>query len=104
GGGGELLDVGRGEARVRVLPLEARVAAVVAQGQHEPFAITVGIAAAGEAVAYALHPRTGWFPTIHRIEVAREENAAGNYDLATGSAPPPAGQPPPTRRAPPSSR
>jgi len=74
------------DAHVRVLTLAAQVDAVVAQGPFGPFAAAIGIAAAGEAVARALHARTGWFPVIHRIEVAREENAAAGYDLATGSA------------------
>ena len=82
----QLLDLVQRDARVRVLTREAPVAAVVAQGEHQPFAITVGIAAGGEAAARALHARTGWFPTIHRVEVAREENTAGGYDLTTGSA------------------
>jgi len=83
---GRLLDLIRRDARVRVLTLAAQLEAVVAQGPHAPFALTVGIATAGERVARALHARTGWFPTIRRIEVAREENVAGGYDLATGGA------------------
>jgi hypothetical protein len=82
----QLLDLVRRDARVRILTLDAQVEAVAAQGPHEPFAIAVGIAAAGEAVARALHARTGWFPAIQRVEVAREENASGGYDLATGAA------------------
>jgi hypothetical protein len=82
----KLLDLVRRDARVRILTLEAQVEAVAAQGPHPPFAIAVAIAAAGEAVTRALHARTGWFPKVHRVEVAREENAAGGYDLATGSA------------------
>jgi hypothetical protein len=81
-----LLDLVRREARVRILTLEAQVEAVVAQGAHAPFAVTVGIAAAGESVARALHARTGWFPRIRRVEVAREESDAGGYDLVTGGA------------------
>ena len=83
---GRLLDLIRRDARVRVLTLAAQLEAVVAQGPHAPFALTVGIATAGERVARALHARTGWFPTIRRIEVAREENVAGGYDLTTGGA------------------
>src|SRR5438105_2381718 len=83
---GRLLDLIRRDARVRVLTLAAQLEAVVAQGPHAPFALTVGIATAGERVARALHARTGWFPTIRRIEVARAENVAGGYDLATGGA------------------
>jgi hypothetical protein len=83
---GRLLELVTRDARVRVLTLTTQLDAVVAQGPHAPFAVTVGIAAAGETVARALHARTGWFPTIRRIEVAREENADGGYDLATGGA------------------
>ena len=82
----ELFALIQRDAHVRVLTLAAQVDAVVAQGPYSPFAMAIGIAAAGDAVARALHARTGWFPVIHRIEVAREENAAGDYDLATGAA------------------
>lgn len=82
----ELLDLVCRDARVRLLTLDAQLDAVAAQGPHEPFAVAVGIAGPGERVARALHARTGWFPAIRRIEVAREENAAGGYDLATGPA------------------
>ena len=81
-----LLELVQRDPHVRVLTLEAQLQAVVDQGTHAPFEIAVGIAAAGEAVARALHARTGWFPVVHRIAVAREEKAAGGYDLATGSA------------------
>jgi hypothetical protein len=81
-----LLALIRRDAHVRVLTLDSQVDAVVRQGPHAPFAIAIGIAAAGEAVARALHARTGWFPAVRRIEVAREENAAGGYDLSTSGA------------------
>ena len=79
-----LLDVVRREPRVRILTLAAQVDAVAAQGPYAPFEIAVGIGAAGEAVAGALHAETGWFPDIHRIEVAREETSDGGYALVTG--------------------
>jgi hypothetical protein len=81
-----LLDLVRRDARVRVLTLEAQLDAVAAQGPHAPFALTIGIAAAGEAVARALHARTGWFPVIQRVEVAREEDGVGGYALVTDGA------------------
>jgi len=84
----ELLELVRRSAHVRILTLATQVDAVLAQGPFGPFATTVGIAAAGEAVARALHARAAWFPTIHRIEVAREEDGRDGYDLATGSAGP----------------
>jgi len=82
----ELLDLVRRDPRVRILSLPAQLDAVVAQGPHEPFAMAIGVAAAGEAVARALHARAGWFPVIHRIEVAREETVAG--DMSSRRAPP----------------
>jgi hypothetical protein len=84
----ELLELVRRDPRVRILMLPEQVEAVVAQGPYAPFAMAIGIAAAGEAVARALHARAGWFPVIQRVEVAREENGEGGYDLATGCAGP----------------
>lgn len=96
---GRLFDLVRREPHVRVLSLETQLQALIAQGAHAPFESAVGIAAAGEAVARALHARTGWFPVIRRIEVAREEAADGGYDLATGSAGPLGAQLAPVARA-----
>lgn len=79
-----LLDVVRREPRVRILTLAAQVEAIAAQGPYVPFETAVGIGAAGEAVARALHAETGWFPDIHRIEVTREETLDGGYALVTG--------------------
>jgi len=84
-----LLDLVRRDGRVHLLTLDAQVEAVAAQGPHAPFAVGVGIAAAGEAVARALHARTGWFPAIHRIEVTREETSGDGYDLVTPRRPAP---------------
>jgi len=79
-----LLELVQREPHVRVLHLESQLQAVVARGPHQPFAVAVGIAAAGEAVARALHAETGWFPHIHRIEVTREETLDDGYALITG--------------------
>jgi hypothetical protein len=95
----ELLGLVRRDARVRVLTLAAQLDAVVTQGPYGPFALAIGIATAGEAVARALHARAGWFPAIHRVDVAREENAGGGYDLATGAAGPLPEQLAPARHA-----
>ncbi len=58
----ELLTLVRREAqRVIVLQLEDQITQLVAQGNHPPFAVTVGIGQAGERVARQLHQRTGWF-------------------------------------------
>jgi hypothetical protein len=87
-----LLDLVRRDTRVRVLTLDEQLRAVAASGPHPPFALTMGIGGAGERVARALHARTGWFPAIRRVEVRREENAEGGYDLATAGAGPLAAQ------------
>ena len=74
------------EPHVVVLSLAEQLDGVVRSGGHPPFATAIGIGAAGERVARALHARTGWFPSISRIEITREEDAAGGYVL-TASAP-----------------
>jgi hypothetical protein len=63
------------------LTLAAQLDAVVARGDHAPFAAAVGIGAAGARVAEQLHARTGWFPVIHRVDLWREETADGGYAL-----------------------
>jgi hypothetical protein len=70
-------------ARVRVLTLAEQVERVAAQGPHAPFALTLGIGRAGERVARALHARTGWFPTVRRVGLTREEDGAGGYRLVS---------------------
>jgi hypothetical protein len=75
--------VARDTARVKLLTLAQQLDAVVADARHAPFPVAIGIGAAGARVARQLHARTGWFPAIERIEVAREENDAGGYDLST---------------------
>ncbi|MGH7366209.1 MAG: hypothetical protein ACREK9_07345, partial [Candidatus Rokuibacteriota bacterium] len=57
-----------------------------AQGEHAPFALTLGIGAAGERVAQALHGRAGWFPRIRRIGLAREEDGRGGYRVVSTEA------------------
>jgi adenine/guanine phosphoribosyltransferase-like PRPP-binding protein len=74
------------DRRVVMLSAAAQVEAVIARGGHAPFAVTVGIGAAGARVAERLHARTGWFPAIVRAEVWREETEDGGYALA-GPAP-----------------
>ncbi|MGH7386389.1 MAG: hypothetical protein ACREKG_14520 [Candidatus Rokuibacteriota bacterium] len=64
---------------VRILTLGEQIERVVAQGPHTPFALTLGIGAAGERVAQALHERAGWFPRIRRIGLTREEDGRGGY-------------------------
>jgi hypothetical protein len=78
--------VARDVSRVRILTLEEQLAAVVL-GAHAPFALAVGIGRAGERVARQIDARTGWFPRIDRVELAREEHGDG-YALSTLGRPP----------------
>src|SRR5262249_35039057 len=93
---GELMAVlARRADAVRILTLSEQLDGVVAQGTHQPFDLAVGIGRAGEAVARALHARTGWFPRIRVVGLTREEDGDGGYRLvptdsaAPGRAPPP---------------
>jgi hypothetical protein len=80
----ELLTLVRRDAqRVIVLQLEDQITRLVAQGSHPPFAVTVGIGQAGERVARQLHQRTGWFPVMRRVDVTREEDGQGGYNLVS---------------------
>jgi hypothetical protein len=83
---GALFAAMRGEPHVVVISLAEQLDAVLRRGGHPPFATTVGIGAAGARVAQQLHARTGWFPSIARIQVTREEDGQGGYVL-TGPAP-----------------
>jgi hypothetical protein len=83
----ELLALIRSHAHVRILTLEEQLAAV-SQEQHEPFSTAIGIGAAGERVARQLHARTGWFPSIRRVGLTREENGRGGYSLVSTEGPP----------------
>jgi hypothetical protein len=38
-------------------------------------------------VARRVHARTGWFPAVRRVEIAREEDGRGGYALVTGAEP-----------------
>jgi hypothetical protein len=75
--------VQRDAGRVVVLHVAAQMAQLIAQGRHAPFALTLGIGRAGERVAQQLHARTGWFPTIQRVDVTREEDGQGSYTLVS---------------------
>jgi len=76
----------RQAGRVVVLTLAEQLDALVAQGEHSPFAHAIGIGRAGARVAAQVHARTGWFPTIHRVDVWREEDGCGGY-VVSGPAP-----------------
>ena len=82
--------VARDEGRTRILTLEEQLATLV-RGHHAPFEVAVGIGSAGERVARQTHARTGWFPRIERVEVAREERG-DDYALSTLGRPPLAAQ------------
>src|SRR5262245_38469535 len=69
--------------RVVVLQLEEQITSLIAQGSHTPFAITIGIGQAGERVARQLHQRTGWFPVVRRVDITREEDGQGGYNLVS---------------------
>ena len=64
----------RDAGRVVVLTLAKQLEGLVAHGDHAPFAAAVGIGRAGVRVAEAVHARTGWFPSIHRVDLWREED------------------------------
>lgn len=76
----------KAEPHVVVLSLAEQLTGVLARGGYLPFKTTVGIGKAGERVARELHQRAGWFPSIVRVEVTREEAGDGRYVL-TGPAP-----------------
>jgi hypothetical protein len=75
-------------ARISVLSLAQQIDGLVAQERRPPFDVTVGIGRAGERAASQLHARTGWFPRIRRVELARQERADGGYNLVTPGAEP----------------
>jgi hypothetical protein len=68
---------------VRVLTLEEQLQSLSRHGPHAAFPLTIGIGRAGERVARQVHQRTGWFPVVARVDVAREEVAGGGYRLAS---------------------
>jgi len=76
-----LLAAMRREPHVVVITLAEQLDGVLEQGGHPPFATTIGIGGAGERVAAALHARAGWFPTVTRVDVTREEDGRGGYVL-----------------------
>jgi hypothetical protein len=75
--------VRRDADRVTVLDLPGQIEALVARGAHVPFALTVGIGAAGERVARQVHARTGWFPLVRRVDLTRVENGGGGYAVVS---------------------
>lgn len=76
----------RDAERVRILTLGEQVERVVAEGDHAPFALALGIGTAGLRVAAALHARAGWFPRIRRVGLTREEDGRGGYRVISTEA------------------
>ncbi len=70
-----------------VLTLEDQLGRLVGTGPHPTFAVTFGIGVAGEKVAQEVNRRTGWFPSVRRVDVAREEDGKGGYALVTAAGP-----------------
>lgn len=75
--------VRRDPKRVVILKLEDQIEQLCMRGEHTPFALAIGIGRAGERVARQLHARTGWFPTICRVDVTREEDGGGGYHVVS---------------------
>jgi hypothetical protein len=75
--------VRRDPRRVVVLTLEEQMTRLLALGSHAPFSVAVTIGRAGERVARDLHARTGWFPNLRRVDIAREEDGRGGYALVS---------------------
>jgi hypothetical protein len=77
--------VRRDPRRVVVLTLEAQIERLLARGTYPPFALAIGIGRAGERVAQQLHARAGWFPKIARVDITREEDGHGGYNVVATS-------------------
>jgi hypothetical protein len=73
----------RDPRRVVLLTLESQMAPLLAHGKYAPFALAIGIGRAGERVAQQLHAHTGWFPKISRVDITREEDGHGGYNVVT---------------------
>jgi hypothetical protein len=73
----------RDPRRVVTLTLESQIERLLARGRYAPFALTAGIGRAGERVAQQLHARTGWFPHIVRVDITREEDGRGGYNVVS---------------------
>jgi len=68
---------------VIILHVEDQIASLLSSAHHAPFARTIGIGQAGTRVARQLHARTAWFPHIRRVDVTREEDGHGGYNLVS---------------------
>ena len=68
-------------SRIVVITVAQQIDALIARGAHAPFEMAVGIGRAGVRVAEQVHARTGWFPTVRRVDVWREEIDEDTYVL-----------------------
>ncbi len=68
---------------VVILHLQVQIEALLSVESHSPFAVTIGTGQAGERVAQQLHARSNWFPHIRRVDVTREEDGQGGYNLVS---------------------
>lgn len=85
----ELFDLfRRNTPNVVVLTVDQQIELLAPKGDHSPFDATVGIGLAGERVARQLHERTGWFPNVIRIDVTREEDGLGGYNIVSTTSDP----------------
>src|SRR5918999_6184118 len=75
--------VRRDPRHVVVLTLEWQIERLLAHGPHAPFTLALGIGRAGERVAQQLHARTGWFPRVSRVDITREEDGHGGYNVVS---------------------
>jgi len=75
--------VRRDPTHVVLLTLESQLTPVLAHRKCGPFALAIGIGRAGERVAQQLHARAGWFPKIARVDITREEDGHGGYNVVT---------------------
>ena len=73
----------RDSDRVTILTVEEQIEALVTREAHSPFALAIGVGRAGERVAQQLNERVGWFPTIRRVDITREEDGAGGYRVVS---------------------
>jgi hypothetical protein len=73
--------VARDAGRVIILTLGEQLDALIDRGPHRPFERAIGIGRAGALVAHQIQARTGWFPRIDRVDLAREEDGCGGYRL-----------------------
>jgi hypothetical protein len=87
--------VRRDSTRVVLLTLESQMARLLADGAYAPFSLAIGVGRAGERVAQQLDARTGWFPKISRVDITREEDGQGGYNVVATTGVPLAQQLPP---------